>query len=128
MNRMSFLIGLPFGFLLVVARFTDYDVIHDGLLLRDPTIYLVMASTVATSLLLLWLLERWNWRTRLGGPLRLKRLQIEKKHVIGGLVFGTGWPLGLVVMAGIFCGVLLPDLLIQSGVRGKEAPGRPPAL
>lgn len=133
MNRMGFLIGLPFGALLVLARFTSYDVIHAGLLLHNPTIYLVMASAVATALLLLWLLERGGWRTPLGGRLALQRLRVERKHVAGGLIFGTGWalagtcptvsaaqvasgwPLGLVVMAGLFCGVLLRDLQARHG-------------
>ena len=42
-------VGVVFGFLLTASGLGNYRTIHDGLLLRDPYIYLMMASTVATA-------------------------------------------------------------------------------
>ena len=43
-------VGLAFGFFLTASGLGNYRTIHDGLLLRDPYIYLMMASTVAMAL------------------------------------------------------------------------------
>jgi uncharacterized membrane protein YedE/YeeE len=150
MNRVGFVIGLAFGFLIAASRMSDYDVIHDALRLRDPYIYLVMAAAVGTALPLLWLLERRNWRTRFGGLLQLRRYRVTRKDVLGALVFGTGWAvagscpgpalaaaaggrvLALLVVAGLFAGLLLRDAIVarQSARHdtgrelGAPAPGR----
>ena len=42
-------VGLVFGFLLTASGLGDYDTIHDGLLLRDPYIFLMMASAMGTA-------------------------------------------------------------------------------
>ena len=127
MNRIGLLFGMAFGFLLTAARVNDYDVIHRMLLLQEPDLYLLMASTVGVALPLLWLLQRRGWQTPLGGRLTLTRSPVERKHVLGGAVFGIGWAvagtcpgavlalvgtgglLGLVVVAGLFVGVILRD-------------------
>ena len=130
MNRIGFLFGLAFGFLLSAGRISDYDVIRRMLLLQEFDLYLLMASAVGVAVPLLWLLQRRDWRTPLGGPLTLTRSPVERKHVLGGIVFGAGWALagtcpgavlamvgsggllGLVVVAGLFVGVILRDAVV----------------
>ena len=130
MNRIGFLFGLAFGFLLVAGRISDYDVIRRMLLLQELDLYFLMASAVGVAVPLLWLLQRRGWRTPLGGPLMLTRSPVERKHVLGGIVFGAGWALagtcpgtvlamvgsggllGLVVVAGLFVGVILRDAVV----------------
>src|SRR4051794_9230226 len=51
-------VGVTFGFFLTASGLGNYRTIHDGLLLRDPYIYLMMASTVATAGVGLALLRR----------------------------------------------------------------------
>ncbi|MFC5530686.1 DUF6691 family protein [Cohnella yongneupensis] len=127
MKLTGFLFGIAFGFLIALAQFTDYDVIHQGLLMKHAYIYLVMASSVVVSMLLLMLLTKLKWRTLLGGPLKLTKLPVRKHHIWGGALFGIGWAitgtcptvsaamvgtgklLGLSVMAGLFVGVLVKD-------------------
>ena len=40
-------VGLVFGFLLTASGLGDYTTIHDGLLLRNPYIYLRLGSALA---------------------------------------------------------------------------------
>ena len=49
-------VGLVFGFLLTASGLGDYDTIHDGLLLRDPYIFLMMASAMGTA----WACASWR--------------------------------------------------------------------
>jgi uncharacterized membrane protein YedE/YeeE len=127
MNRIGFLIGMGFGFLIAATGLNEYDVIHNMLLLREPDAFLLMGSAVAVAMPLLWLLQTRRWQTPLGGPLKLAQERIERKHILGGMVFGTGWAvtgscpgpalamtagggvLGAFVMAGLFAGLLLRD-------------------
>ena len=44
MNPFTFLVGLGFGFLIVATRLSDYTVIHDMLLLREPDVFLLMGA------------------------------------------------------------------------------------
>lgn len=132
MNRLHLIclgFGTAFGFLFCAAQFNQYDVIHQMLRLQRPDPFLVMGSAVLTALPLLWLLERRQVRSALGGPLQLRRWPVERKLLYGGVVFGTGWALtgacpgtvagmiavgnllGVVPLAGILGGILLRDTL-----------------
>lgn len=85
--------GLAFGFFLTASGLGNYRTIHDGLLLRDPYIYLMMASTVATAGVGLALLRR-RGRTVFGAPLRIPRHPVRRQAVYGGAVFGVGFGVG----------------------------------
>ncbi len=140
MNRIGFLFGGAFGFLIAASRLNEYDVIHEGLLLRSPYMFLVMGSAVAVAMPLLWLLQRRRWSTPLGGALSLTSTRPERKHVLGAMVFGIGWAvagtcpgpalaltaggglLGLAVIAGIVAGLLLRDAIVE---RVRPAAGKP---
>lgn len=128
MNLAAGAIGIVFGAALFLTGMADYDVIHDGLLFRSPHLYLMMVATLGTGVPLLWLLRRKGVRSVFGGPIAVTRDAIERKHVAGGMVFGTGWaiagtcpgavaamaaagkPLALFVVAGVAVGVTLRDL------------------
>lgn len=128
MNLASGVIGVVFGAMLFGTGMADYDVIHDGLLFRHGHLYLMMAAAMATGIPLLWLLRRRGAKSVFGGPVEVTRDAIERKHIIGGVVFGTGWaiagtcpgavaamaasgkPLALIVMAGVAIGGTLRDV------------------
>lgn len=140
MNRLGLLIGLAFGFLLAAARASDYDAIHNMLLLRELDLYLLMGSAVAVAAPLLWLLEGRRWRTPLGGALVLKRYAISRKDFLGAVVFGAGWAiagtcpgpalamlgggqvLSLFVIAGLTSGLLLRDAVVARATMPRPAP------
>jgi phosphoserine phosphatase len=119
--------GIAFGFLLSGAGLMNYNVIHEGLLLNNATMFLIMGSAVAVAAAGVGLLEWVQWTTPLQGSLQVKRVSIGKKHVYGAVIFGIGWAItgtcpavsaamlgsgigyGAVVMAGIAIGVLIYD-------------------
>jgi uncharacterized membrane protein YedE/YeeE len=131
-NGVCGLFGLAFGFLFAAAGLNQYDVIHRMLLLEEIAPFLIMGSAMATALPILWLLERRRWRTPLGGPLALRRWAFERKHLWGGILFGTGWAitgacpgtasttlgagslLGIVLVVGIVAGIALRDATVRT--------------
>ena len=86
-------VGAVFGFLLTVSGLGDYHTIHDGLLLKNPYIFLMMASAMAVAFAGLVVLRRVG-RTRYAGRLALPHHRIERRHVYGGVVFGLGFGVG----------------------------------
>ena len=128
-NTLGFVVGLAFGFLLVGAGVHRYEVIRDALLLRDPYVFLLMGSAVATAAPLLYLLRRRAWITPLGGPLQLPKEPISRANLTGSAVFGAGWAVtgscpgpalaslaggnivGAWVVGGLFTGIWLYETL-----------------
>jgi uncharacterized membrane protein YedE/YeeE len=149
-NRLGFLFGAAFGAVITAGRMNEYNVIHNGLRLTNLYMFFAMGSAIAVSMPLLYLLRRRGWATPLGGSLDLSTSPIERKHVLGGLVFGTGWAvagtcpapalamagsgglLGLIVVAGIFFGLHLRDVVVDRSARtaptDSEAPERAPRV
>jgi uncharacterized membrane protein YedE/YeeE len=125
-NRISFLAGLSFGFLVAAARLNDYNVIHNMLLLRQSYVFLMMATAIGTAAPILFFLNRKHWKT-MDGEINLRRQPISRKNIAGAAVFGTGWAvagscpvpalamtvggtfMGAFVMAGLFGGIILRD-------------------
>ncbi|MGZ4547486.1 MAG: DUF6691 family protein [Blastococcus sp.] len=89
----ALVVGAVFGFLLTVSGLGDYDTIHDGLLLKNPYIFLMMASAMAVAFAGLAVLRRVG-RTRYAGRLALPHHRIERRHIYGGVVFGLGFGIG----------------------------------
>jgi uncharacterized protein len=139
-NRLAVVLGLGFGFGLGAARLNDYDVIHNMLLLREPDVFLLMGSAMAVALPALWLLERRHWTAPGAGLMRLSRSKVERKHILGSVVFGTGWAitgacpgtalampaagviLGLPVIAGVVAGQIVREAIAASR-RGRSSAG-----
>lgn len=78
---------------LTASGLGDYRTIHDGLLLQDAYIYLMMASTVGTAAVGIGLLKR-HGRTAFGGPLAVPRHPIRRETLAGAAVFGVGFGIG----------------------------------
>jgi uncharacterized membrane protein YedE/YeeE len=139
-NRSAFGVGLVFGFLIAAARLSDYNVIHDMLLLREPDVFLLMGSAFATAAPLLYLLNRRGWKTPSGEKMVLRHSPVLKRNVLGAVVFGGGWAIagtcpgpaiamstggsvmGLVVMAGLVSGVFLCDRVMVLLARPRSRP------
>ena len=127
LNVIGLLFGALFGGLLAAAQLHEYDTIHAMLRLDEPDVFLLMASAIAVSAPLLWLLERRGMITPFGGVFSLSRSRPERRHVEGGALFGVGWAiagtcpapalvmvasgawLGLVAIPGIFLGLHLRE-------------------
>jgi uncharacterized membrane protein YedE/YeeE len=120
-------VGLIFGFLLTASGLGDYDTIHDGLLLENPYIFLMMGSAMAVAFAGLAVL-RWRGRTRFAGRLSLPRQRIERRHVYGGAIFGLGFGVGatcpgmtvaMTATGGMYGLVVLVGLLVGLWLHGS---------
>ena len=124
--------GVAFGFFLTASGLGDYHTIHDGLLLRDPYIYLMMATSVGTAALGIAVLKR-RGSTAFGGPLRLPVRPVRREAVYGAAVFGVGFGLaatcpGITVSAmavgawwgGLTLAGILAGLLLRGRVEGRR--------
>jgi uncharacterized protein len=136
LNIVGALFGAGFGFVLAAARLHEYDTIHAMLKLEEFDVFLLMGAAIATSLPLLWFLERRGVGTVYGGPLSLSRSRPQRHHLIGGATFGAGWAVAgtcpapalamlssgayLAVMAigGLFLGLHLRDRTASRSVVG----------
>lgn len=132
MGLVGLVFGTAFGFLIAAARLTDYDVIHRMLLLQELDVFLLMGSAIGVAVPLLRILERRGWQTPYGGRLTLSPGKVRRDHVLGAMVFGTGWAvagtcpgpiaamvgagnlLGLAVMAGLVSGILLREAVASA--------------
>jgi uncharacterized membrane protein YedE/YeeE len=134
-------LGAVFGFLISWGQFSDPDRIRDMLLLRDPYLYLMMASAVAVGFVGLRLLRRARARTLLTGePISYQVARPEPRHFVGAAIFGVGWSIAdscpapiaaqltqgvawsLCTIAGIAIGILV---FLRRRERGPEPAARP---
>jgi uncharacterized membrane protein YedE/YeeE len=139
-------VGIGFGFVLGWARLTEPDVIYDMLRLREPDVFLLMGSAIATGAVGVRLLRRAGARTLTGGePVSWKTLPVTRDHVIGSMLFGLGWSVactcpgpiaamigrgqwtGLFTALGLFTGIALRDAHLARIVR-SSAPAQTPGL
>jgi len=91
---VALLFGMAFGFVLSWAQVSDPMVIRKMLLLQEPDVFLLMGSAIAVAALGLWILKRVNalalvTRERVAWTLA----KPARRHVVGSVVFGTGWAL-----------------------------------
>jgi uncharacterized membrane protein YedE/YeeE len=91
-RAISLAFGAAFGFVISWGQFTDPDRIRDMLLLRDPYLYLMMASAVALAFVGTQLLRRRHFRALVTGkPVTVERAGPERRHLAGAVIFGVGW-------------------------------------
>lgn len=130
LNIVGLLCGTAFGFILGWARLTDYDVIHNMLLLREPDVFLLMMSGIATATIGVRALRFLKVKTILdGATVDWKVERPRTQHVIGSALFGLGWSVaatcpgpvaaqlgrgqfvGLFTIAGLLIGIRASDRL-----------------
>lgn len=120
-------VGVVFGFFLTGSGLGNYHTIHQGLLLRDPYIYLMMAATVATAATGIALLRR-RGRTVFGEPLVIPRHPVRRQAVYGGAVFGVGFGIGAtcpgITVAAIATGAWWGGLVLLGILAGLWLRGR----
>ena len=84
--------GIVFGFVLSWTGLADPSFIHKMLSLQTAYPYLLMATSIALTLTATRLLAGGRARALLTHePVRWSTLEPERRHVIGGRLFGLGW-------------------------------------
>lgn len=143
LNLLGLAFGVMFGAVLAASNLHEYDTIHAMLRLDEFDVFWFMASAIAVSAPLLWILERQGMQTPLGGRLSLSRSMPERHHLQGGAVFGVGWAiagtcpapalvmvasgalLGLVAIPGIFLGLHLGERQRRGAAAAGDGEHRP---
>ena len=86
------IVGAAFGFVLGWAQLTNPDTIYDMLRLREPYVFLIMGSAIATATIGTRLLKARKARTLMGGDIvTWTTYPASRAHVIGSALFGLGW-------------------------------------
>jgi uncharacterized membrane protein YedE/YeeE len=93
---MAMFAGLIFGLGLIVSGMTDPSKVTGFLDLAgawDPSLALVMGGAISVGLIA-FRVARTRSQAMLGGPMRLPTArQIDRRLLLGGLIFGVGWGL-----------------------------------
>jgi uncharacterized protein len=88
----AFAVGGVFGLTLSWSGMTDPVVLREGLLFRDAYLLLFFASALATAFVGLRGLKILQARALLTGePVAWTTVKPERRHVVGSVLFGTGW-------------------------------------
>ncbi len=88
------LIGVVFGIVLSWSAMSDPDVIRGALLFEQSYMFLFFATAVATAAIGVRLVRRFRERAVLAdAPIGWTRARPRREHVVGSLLFGTGWGL-----------------------------------
>ena len=85
-------IGIVFGIVISWSGMASPEVIRHALLLEQSYLFLMFASAVATASLGLALLRRRERAALLTGErLSYGRDDVQRRHIVGSLLFGIGW-------------------------------------
>ena len=85
-------VGVVFGVTLSWTGLTSPNVIRDALLFRSAYLFLFFGSAVLTAAIGLRILRARRERAVLvDKPVRWAVQRPQRNHVVGGLLFGTGW-------------------------------------
>jgi uncharacterized membrane protein YedE/YeeE len=85
-------VGIVFGIVISWSGMASPEVIRHALLFEHAYLFLMFASAVATAWIGLALLQRRERAALLTGDrLTYGRDAIQRRHIVGSLLFGTGW-------------------------------------
>lgn len=144
LNTIGLLFGAAFGFVLGWAPLTDYDVIRNMLLLREPDVFLIMMSAIATAAVGVRALRASKASAIVDeNPVNWKVEPPASRHVTGSVLFGLGWSVaatcpgpvaaqlgrgqftGLFTVAGLLTGILVCDRIrLRRSSTAREVPMR----
>jgi uncharacterized membrane protein YedE/YeeE len=84
--------GIVFGIVISWSGMASPDVIREALLFEHAYLFLMFASAVGTAALGLAFLRRRERAALLTGErLTYGREPVQRRHIVGSLLFGTGW-------------------------------------
>ena len=85
------LAGILFGIILIKSEVISWYRIQEMFRLQGFHMYGVIGSAVATGMLSVFLIKKFQVRTIQGEPIKLEDKKFNKGQIYGGLLFGFGW-------------------------------------
>ena len=122
MRIFALVMGIAFGYVLIMSGVSNYDVIREMFLFQSIHLYGVLAIGVGLAFVGVQLMRYLKVRALLTGEtIEIQRDKPTRAHVVGGLLAGFGWALtgacpgpalaqiGFGTLAGLFtvAGILL---------------------
>ena len=92
MRLAGMVVGLVFGVVLCWSGMSDPDVIRGALLLEQSYLFLFFASAVLVASVGVHLLRRRH-AVLTGERIDWPATRPERRHILGSVLFGTGWAL-----------------------------------
>ena len=92
MRLAGLVVGLVFGVVLCWSGMSDPDVIRGALLLEQSYLFLFFASAVLVASVGVHLLRRRH-AVLTGERIDWPATRPERRHILGSVLFGTGWAL-----------------------------------
>lgn len=90
-NVKYLLTGILFGIVFVKSEVISWFRIQEMFRLQSFHMYGVIGSAVATGMLSVWLIKKFNIKTIYGEKIVFSPKKFNKGQIIGGLIFGFGW-------------------------------------
>jgi uncharacterized protein len=84
-------VGALFGILLVKSEVISWFRIQEMFRLQSFHMYGVIGAAVATGMLSVFLIKKFNIKTIYGETIKFQSKEFNKGQVYGGLLFGIGW-------------------------------------
>jgi len=91
MKVLSLLLGVLFGFILVRAGATSYDLITNMFLFKNLHLMFVILSAIVVAFIGLTVIRKFNVKTIDGKEIKITPKGKHIGNIIGGLIFGAGW-------------------------------------
>ncbi len=111
--------GLLFGFGLGLSRMVQPEVVLDFLQLEDLGLIFVMGGAAVISGLVFNIAARRRGKAFLTGiPYKLRRRDMNRDIVVGGVIFGAGWGLSGVCPGGAYASLGVGNIPILFALAG----------
>ena len=83
--------GTFFGAVLTKSQVISWFRIRDMFYFREPDLYLIIGSAVATAMVSLFLIRRFSLRSVESRVHSIPAKKVDKGKLLGGFIFGLGW-------------------------------------
>jgi len=90
-NVIVFIGGLLFGFGLAIGGMSKQEIVLSFLQLKDLGLLLLLGGSALVTALTINLIPKILGKPLLGGVFKKRTRTLNKRTIIGGIIFGVGW-------------------------------------
>ena len=90
-NVIVFIGGLLFGFGLAIGGMSKQEIVPSFLQLKDLGLLLLLGGSALVTAITINLIPKILEKPLLGGVFKKRTRTLNKRTIIGGIIFGVGW-------------------------------------